>query len=138
MSDKKDKALSLRRFCNLPFWDDELWEMDVGSHTGLTVSEDQSHVYVEAQLPGINIDDIEISFEKGILWIKGEKKEAEEDKGKKYYRKAISAFSYRMHVPGQIDEKKEPEASYKDGVIKVAFTKAVGPQSKKITIKPKS
>ena len=46
MSDRKERALASRRFW-LPFWDDELWEMDVGSQTGLSVSADQGHVYVE-------------------------------------------------------------------------------------------
>jgi HSP20 family protein len=41
----------------------------------MSVSEDKNHVYIEAHLPGLKTDDIELSFERGVLWIKGEKKE---------------------------------------------------------------
>jgi len=137
MSEKKEKSLAFRPFFSFPFFDEDFWGMDMTPQTGLSISEDKDHVYVEAHLPGLDAKDIELSFEKGMLWIRGEKKEETEDKNKKYYRKASSSFSYRVHVPGQIDEKKEPDASYKDGVIKVSFSKTPGSEAKKIAIKVK-
>ncbi|MDR3623579.1 MAG: Hsp20/alpha crystallin family protein [Chlamydiales bacterium] len=117
--------------------DSDFWTGDFAKSSGLSVSEDKSHVYVEAALPGLKSDNIEVSFEKGVLWVKGEKKEEEKDKEKKFYRKASSSFSYRVAIPGQIDEKKEPEAVYKDGVMRVTFAKAQVSQPKKIQIKSK-
>jgi HSP20 family protein len=137
MSEKKEKMLPFRPFLSFPFGDEDFWGLDFSSQSGLSVSEDKNHVFVEAHLPGLQTDDIELSFERGMLWIKGEKKEEEEDKKKKYYRKASSSFSYRVQVPGQIDEKKVPEATYKDGVLKITFSKAPQSQAKKITIKTK-
>ena len=109
--------------------------MDLDSYrpSGLTVSEDNNNVYVEAALPGIDVEDVEITFDKGILWIKAEKKE--EDKNKKYYRKASSSFSYRVAVPGNLDERREPEASYENGIMKITFPKAEKSIPKKINIK---
>lgn len=75
-----------------------------GLSAGLSVFEDEKHVTIKADLPGLKAEEIEMSFERGILWIKGEKKEEEEEKSKKYYRKALSSFSYRISVPGNIDE----------------------------------
>ena len=113
--------------------EDHFWPLD--STSGLSISEDQNHIYIEAHLPGLQLEDIEVSFDKGILWIQGSRKEEEEDSNKKYYKKAASSYSYRLQVPGMVDEKKEPEAIYKNGIIKVVFYKLKEDQSKKIKIK---
>lgn len=115
---------------------DDDWDVQEFSNlSGLSVSEDDKHVFVEAALPGIRPEEIDMSYDKGILWIKAEKKEETDDKKKKYYRKALSTFSYRIAVPGEIDESKEPEAICKDGVLKVIFFKAHKGPTKKIPIK---
>lgn len=101
--------------------------------SGLSISEDNKSVYVEAALPGIDPKNIEVSFDKGILTITGEKEE--EEKKKKYYRKASSSFAYRLLVPGDIDTKKEPKAEAKNGVMTVTFTKIPESQPKKIAVK---
>lgn len=101
--------------------------------SGLSISEDDKNVYVEAAVPGIDPDNVEVTFNKGVLWIKAEGKE--EEKGKKYYRKASSSFSYRVAVPGNINEKAEPEAVCKNGVMKVTFAKIPEVKPKKIAVK---
>ncbi len=122
------------RGTSLPsFWDDEDWNMPANQPSGLTISEDDKHVYVEAALPGVVSDDVEITFDKGVVWIKGETKEVVEKK--KYYRKATSSFSYRIAVPGDIDLKVEPEATMKNGIMTVAFAKSAVSQPKKIQVK---
>lgn len=112
------------------------WELqEFSSLSGLSVSEDDEHIYVEAALPGIKSEEVDMTFNKGILWIKAEKKEESEDKKKKYYRKAMSSFSYRIAVPSDVDENKEPEALCKNGVLKITFFKAKKGPSKKIQVK---
>lgn len=113
------------------------WDLqEFSSPSGLSVSEDEEKVYIEAAMPGIKSDEIELIFDKNVLWIKGEKQEETEDKKRKFYRRAMRSFSYRVSVPGNIDETKEPEAVYKNGILKVSFKKAKGGQSsKKISIK---
>lgn len=115
--------------------DEEGWLQDFSDPSGLSVYEDEKNVIVEAALPGLKTDDIEMTFDKGILWIKGEKKEEEKGKDKKYYRKALSTFSYRVAVPGEIDEQVEPEALFKDGMLKVIFPKSSKREPKRIGIK---
>ena len=137
MTERKEKSLRFRPFFSFPFLEDDFWGLDVSSRSGLSISEDKDHVYVEAHLPGLKSEDIELSFEKGELCIRGDRKEEKEDKNKKYYRKASHSFSYRVFVPGEINEKKEPEAIYKDGVLKVIFSKSAISRSKKIPIKVK-
>ena len=103
--------------------------------TGLTVSEDKKNIYVEAALPGMKPSQIEVTLEKGILWIRGEKDEKQEDKDKRYYRRASSSFSYKIALPSHVDEKQEPKAVYKDGIMKITFNKSQQSQGKKIVVK---
>lgn len=128
---------TLLNWPNLRFptaWDeDDDMSMTVSSPSGLSISEDDKYVYVEASMPGLDTKDIEVTFDKGVIWIKGEAKE--EEKAKKYYRRASRSFSYRVAVPGEIDPNTEPEATYKNGVMTVMFTKSPKTQPKKITVK---
>ena len=115
-------------------WDDDEDFLNFPSvPSGLSVSEDANKVYVEAELPGLNASEVEVTFDKGILWIKGEANE--EDKSKKYYKRSQRSFSYRVAVPGDIDLEKEPEAEFKNGVMTVSFFKSPKSQPKKIQIK---
>jgi HSP20 family protein len=113
-------------------WDDDD-DMTVTTPSGLSISEDDTHVYVETALPGIDPKDVEITFDKGMLWVKGETKE--EEKKKKYYRKATSSFSYRVAIPGDIDPNKEPVATAKHGIMTIAFAKSPVSSPKKISVK---
>ncbi|MGE5042291.1 MAG: Hsp20/alpha crystallin family protein [Candidatus Levyibacteriota bacterium] len=104
-----------------------------GTLNGLSVSEDDKKVYVEAALPGLDPQDIEVSFDKGTLMVRGEVKTEEE--GKKYYRKATRSFAYRVSVPGEVDWSKNPSATIKNGVMTVTFLKTPEAQPKRIPVK---
>lgn len=112
------------------------WMTIPGFSNGLTIAEDEAKVYISASLPGVKQDDVDITFDKGNLWIKGEVKEIENDP-KKYYRKASNTFSYRVRVPGELDQNLEPEAIYENGVMTIAFSKVPKSPPKKIQIKSK-
>lgn len=117
--------------------DDENWMSNFSSNTGVSISEDEGNVYVSAAVPGVDEKDIDITFDKGMLWIKGETKEEETDKKRKFYRRSANSFSYRVSVPGDIDMNTDPEADYKNGVMTVTFKKSPQSQPKKITVKTK-
>jgi HSP20 family protein len=115
-------------------WDeDEDWGVTTQTQNNLSISEDDTNVYVEAALPGVDPKHVEVTFDRGIVWIKGETNT--EEKGKKFYRKAASQFSYRVAVPGDIDMNKEPVATSKNGVMTVSFVKAPSSQPKKIMVR---
>lgn len=127
---------SFMSFPRIPsvFSDDDDW-ITSAAPSGVSISEDDTHVYISAHLPGVDEKDADITFDKGMLWIKGEGKEEETDKKKKFYRKATSSFSYRVAVPGDIDLSVDPEAKYKHGVMTVTFAKSPKSQPKKIAVK---
>lgn len=129
------------RLFNFPsMWneDEDLMPLSSSVTSGLSVSEDDKNIYIEASVPGIDPKNIDITFHDGNLWVKGETKEEERDKTRKYYREATRSFSYRVAVPGEIDPSQEPQATYKHGVMKIAFAKSPKSQPKKIQIKTDS
>ena len=99
---------------------------------GLNVSEDDKNVYIEAAVPGVDPKDVDVTYEKGILTVKAEKKE--EERGKTYHRKATRSFFYRV-TPGDVDLKKEPEATCKNGIMAITFAKVPEAKPKKIAVK---
>ncbi|MBS0625857.1 MAG: Hsp20/alpha crystallin family protein [Verrucomicrobia bacterium] len=101
-------------------------------YSDVSISEDEENLYVKAPVPGIKPDQIQITFEKGILWIKAEA--VEENKNEKYLTKANSAFSYRVPLPIRVDEQVAPKAACKDGLLKVTFPKARSSRPLKIAV----
>ncbi len=128
-----------RPFWGIPSLLEEMDEDIMPSATtinGLSVSEDEKNVFVEASVPGMDPKNVDVTFNKGMLTITGEK--TEEEKKKKYYRRASNSFSYRVLVPGEIDTNKEPKAESKNGVMTVTFTKMPESAPKKIAVKAAS
>lgn len=118
---------------NFPFhFDDEAVSM--ASHSsGISVFEEGETVVIEAALPGVSSEDIEVSHTHGFVLIEGEKKE--EESQRKYYRQAIRSFSYRIPLPANADIKQEPEATFRDGVMKIVFKKGDPKEGKNIPVK---
>lgn len=107
--------------------------MGSNANTGISVSEDDKNIYVEAQLPGLQAKDLDISLHQNTLWIKGEKKEEEEDKDRKYYRRARHSFFYQVELPSQAEEQSE-QVSFQDGVLTLTFKKIQQAQVRKISV----
>ena len=116
-------------------WDDE--DFPVAATRDLDLYETDDEVVVKASIAGVSEDKLDITFEKGVLWIRAEE-EQEEKEGKKYYRKASRSYSYKVAVPGDIDMGKEPTAEINNGVVTVTFKKAEKAKPKKISVKAKN
>ena len=119
------------------FWDEDERALcnHFYDHDDISLSEDNKHIYVEAAVPGMLPEEIEINYDQGILCIRADKKEEVQDKDRKFYRKTNKHFFYQIPVPGRINENELPEAVCKDGILKVCFSKAQETQKKKISIK---
>jgi HSP20 family protein len=113
-------------------WDNEDYQVATASDN-LDVYETENEVVVKANVAGIDDEKVDITFEKGVLWIRAEE-EAEEKEGKKYYRKATRSYSYKVAVPGNIDVKQDPVAAIEKGVVTVTFHKAEEAKPKKISV----
>lgn len=143
MDRERSRSLIPRSFQRFSSSLPSLWEemedrmsqwMGGDSETGVTVSEDNQHVYVEAQLPGLKSEDLDISIHQNTIWIKGERKEEEKDKDKKFYRRARNSFFYQVELPSQVEEGTE-QAEFQDGVLTVTFKKTQQNQVRKISVR---
>lgn len=113
--------------------DDNDWGAETNLPSGLSISEDEKNVYVQAAVPGVEPKDIEVTIDHGVVWIKGETNVQSDNK--KFYRRAVRSFSYRVAIPGDIDPNAEPEAKAKNGIMTVAFSKSPKSQPRKISVK---
>ncbi|MDE3045139.1 MAG: Hsp20/alpha crystallin family protein [Verrucomicrobiota bacterium] len=104
--------------------------------TGVTIAESEDAVTVEAPVLGVNKENIQITYEKGFLLVKAEEEEekVEEKKRVKYHLKASRQYVYHIPIPTRIDEQVSPEASYKDGILRVKFLKSKSARPQKIAI----
>jgi len=90
----------------------------------IDVVENEKEIKVTAELPGMEEKDIEVSFSRDTLMIKGEKKAEKEEKKEDYYfmERSYGTFQRAIPVSAGVDRDKV-EASFKNGVLKVALPK---------------
>ncbi|HEX7017858.1 MAG TPA: Hsp20 family protein [Patescibacteria group bacterium] len=122
-----------------------IWEDDdfaglssMSGNNNLDVYETEDEVVVKANVAGIPADKVDITFEKGVLWISADKQEETEDKNKKHYSKSSWSYSYKVAVPGMIDFNTEPDAEVDEGVVTVTFKKAEASKPRKLQVKAKA
>jgi HSP20 family protein len=104
-------------------------------NSGLSISEDDNHVYVEGVVAGVDPKNVEVTFENGVLWVKGESASEEKGEKRKYYRKSNRSFSYHVTVPGEIDHHKDPDVVIKNGMLSATFDKKAPTEPKKLSVR---
>jgi HSP20 family protein len=100
------------------------------------VSEGEKEITVQAEIPGCDAKDINVSLDGRTLTIKGEKKQEKEEKEKNFHRveRSYGSFTRKMNLPAEVDQE-DINASYKKGVLKLVFKKTKETEGKKIEIK---
>lgn len=100
------------------------------------VVETDDAVRVSAELPGLDQKDIELSLDRDLLVIRGEKRSETEEKGRNSYRaeRRYGAFSRSVRLPTEVKADKA-EAAFKNGVLTVTLPKAETTRAKRITVK---
>jgi HSP20 family protein len=99
--------------------------------------EERDDAYVlEAELPGVKREDVNIEVVGNELAITGEIKEKERKGALRRRMRRTGRFEYRVRVPDQVDASKI-EASLDQGVLTVSVPKAERAQRQKVEIKSK-
>ena len=112
---------------------------DLSSATGLNIYETDDSVVVEASVPGVLEDMVEVTVEGNVLNISATCEETQEEKLKKkvvYRSNRQSSFSYTTSLPRMVDSARA-EAVVENGVVKVTIPKLEEERPKKITVKKK-
>lgn len=102
------------------------------------IKETDKDISIKADLPGMKMEDIDVSVDENQLIIKGERKHEKKEEEKDYIRveRSYGSFyrSFNIGVPVKEDKIR---ASYKDGVLEIVVPKAEAKKPKKITVSEK-
>jgi HSP20 family protein len=114
---------------NIPtFSESSLPRVDIVDH--------DNSIEVQAALPGIKKEDVEVSIKNQTITIRasGKEEKKEEEKGK-YFRKEISRGEFQriLALPDNVDDEKAT-ATFKEGVLTVCIPKTEQSKRKTITI----
>ena len=93
---------------------------EVTAFPSLDIYEDESHLIIEADLPGVVKEDIDIDVTDHTLTVSGERKKKEEIEDKYYHHveRSYGTFRRSIELPREIDRDKI-DASFIDGTLKI-------------------
>ncbi|MBD3259870.1 Hsp20 family protein [Candidatus Woesearchaeota archaeon] len=102
------------------------------------IEDKKNQIEINADLPGMDKKDIDVTVEKDRVEIKAKKKKETKEKKKNYYRqeRAYSGFYRAFSLPAVVNPDKA-KSSFKNGVLKITLpkTKSLPKKSKKLAIK---
>lgn len=100
------------------------------------ITENEKAFTLLADIPGVDPKDIEISMEKGVLTIKGERssENVEEDENYRRVERQTGQFYRRFTLPDSADADKI-EAKSEHGVLKITIPKQEVAVSRRIEVK---
>ena len=93
---------------------------------------------VRAELPGVERSNLDITFEKNVLTISGQKNTLTETKGEEVRvfaaERVTGGFSRSLRMPDYIDGEKI-SADYRDGLLTITVPKAEMAQARRIEVR---
>jgi HSP20 family protein len=118
------------------------WQGATGAGTpawapALDIAERKDAYLVAVELPGVKLDDLEITLEDGLLTIQGERLFVNESSEEQFHRieRSSGAFRRAITLPAHVMADKV-EASMEDGVLRILVPKAEEAKPKRIQVIP--
>lgn len=123
-------AREAREYSNFPASSSARWVPEVD------VEETEDAYHVSADVPGMKPEDIDITLEKGVLTLKGERQSEHtaDDDGVRHVERRSGSFLRRFSLPETVDAE-NVDASVEQGVLRVAISKKADSQPQKIEVK---
>ena len=96
---------------------------------------DAHEVVLKAELPEMKREDISVTFENGVLTLKGERKFEQETKKENYHRveRRHGTFSRSFTLPNTVDPSRIV-AAYKDGILSIRLPQREEAKPKQIDV----
>lgn len=129
-----DVETSLNRFVNNAFpFTPNLLPPVVGWLPAVQIVESKDELTLTAELPGMKESDIDITFDDGLLTIRGEKteerKESDEEKKFLLFERSYGTFQRSFTLPRAVDTSKI-SAEFDKGVLEVHLPKTTEAKAK--------
>lgn len=106
-----------------------------GGYPALNVWEKQDKVFIEAELPGVLSEDLNVSVAGADLTISGNRKTREAIMGEwRRHERPSGQFSRSMSLPWDIAPD-SVEAALRDGVLTITLTKSAQCQPRKVAVR---
>ena len=100
----------------------------------MSVWDDASAVYIEMDVPGIALENLDVSIEKGRLTIRGERKAPERSPGYLHEERCFGQFERNIVLNEWVDAS-TVDASVHEGVLRLKLAKRPEAQPQKIAIR---
>ncbi len=115
--------------------DEETGHMLADWAPAVDIKEEPAQFVIHADLPGVDIKDIEITLENGVLTLKGQRAAEKKEETQQYRRveRVRGTFLRRFSLPDAVDAEKVA-ARCKDGVLEVVVPKREAAQPRRIAI----
>ncbi len=111
-------------------------EMTHGAwNPNVDIYEDKENLVLEAELPGMNREDFELSIENNVITLKGDRKWENKTEGDNYHRieRSYGSFTRAFTLPQSVTAD-GAKADYSNGVLRVSLPKREETKARKIEI----
>lgn len=100
------------------------------------IFENKEKLVIQAELPGLRTEDVDVSIENNVITLSGERKFEKQDEGDNYHRieRSYGSFSRSFTLPQTVTSE-GAEANFKDGILTVALAKREETKARKIEVK---
>ena len=101
----------------------------------MNVSEDPDNYYVRSEIPGMTLEELDVSVTGRSVTVGGERKIPSEEHNVRYHRREREAGKFRrqLNLPTDV-EGERVEAKYRHGILMVVLPKAESAKPRKISI----
>lgn len=101
----------------------------------LDVTETKESLVIKAELPGLDVKDLDIHISGNTLTLKGEKRQTKEEKDEHHHlvERSYGAFTRTVELPATVAADKV-KAVFKNGVLTIALPKTEEAKQKSIAI----
>ncbi|HEV7903427.1 MAG TPA: Hsp20/alpha crystallin family protein [Pyrinomonadaceae bacterium] len=99
------------------------------------IYENKDQIVLEAELPGMNREDFELSIENNVLTLRGERRFEKKDESDNYHRveRSYGSFTRSFTLPQTVSPE-NVTAEYKNGVLRVVLQKREEVKARRIEI----
>ena len=100
------------------------------------IFENQNQIVLEAELPGMNAEDVNISIENNVLTLHGERRFEKKDEGDNFHRveRSYGSFTRSFTLPPTVSSE-NANAEFNNGVLRLTLAKREEAKPRRIEIK---